>query len=121
MFSKDREKMKLISFFHFLHGGLVISFLNEMISGLGTFNFSGKNYDWKITTILLIFFVFYVTLASLQIASSYFLLKKTQYKFSFFVAYFECIFTPIGTIIGVVTIILLSKDTIKNLYLLSKS
>jgi hypothetical protein len=42
--------------------------------------------------------------------------KQEKYLFSFVVACVECIFMPLGTVLGVFTIIVLSKDSVKKLY-----
>jgi small-conductance mechanosensitive channel len=40
--------------------------------------------------------------------------KRTCYRFCFVVACVECIFMPFGTILGIFTIIALSKDSVKG-------
>jgi hypothetical protein len=44
------------------------------------------------------------------------LAKHTRYWFAFVVACIECLFIPFGTILGVFTIIVLSRDSVKELF-----
>jgi hypothetical protein len=50
------------------------------------------------------------------INSGHFLGKRKRYWFSFIVACVECFSLPFGTILGVFTIIVLSRDSVKTLY-----
>jgi hypothetical protein len=45
------------------------------------------------------------------------LAKHTRYWFAFVAACIECLFIPFGTILGVFTIIVLSRESVKTLFL----
>ena len=45
------------------------------------------------------------------------LARRTRYWFVFVIACIECLFMPFGTILGVFTLIVLSRESIKNLFL----
>jgi len=42
--------------------------------------------------------------------------RKTHYTFCFVIACIECILVPFGTILGIFTIIALSKDSVKAIF-----
>jgi hypothetical protein len=44
------------------------------------------------------------------------LAKRRRYWFAFVIACIECIFLPFGTILGVFTIIVLSRESTKQLF-----
>jgi hypothetical protein len=50
------------------------------------------------------------------VLSGRFLSARKKYWFSFVVACVECLFLPFGTILGVFTIIVLSRESVKALY-----
>jgi hypothetical protein len=56
------------------------------------------------------------TLAISTIFSGRFLSRHKKYWFSFVIACILCLFAPFGTILGVFTIIVLSRQSAKELY-----
>jgi len=42
--------------------------------------------------------------------------RRKRYWFTFVVACIECVFIPLGTILGVFTIIVLSRESVKTLF-----
>jgi hypothetical protein len=50
------------------------------------------------------------------ILSGRFLKQRRRYMFSFVVACVACLFMPVGTILGIFTIIVLSRQSVKELY-----
>jgi hypothetical protein len=50
------------------------------------------------------------------IISGRFLAKRKRYLYSFILGCIECIFVPFGTVLGIFTIIVLSRDSVKELY-----
>jgi len=44
------------------------------------------------------------------------LAKRTRYWFVFVVACIECLFMPFGTVLGVFTLIVLSRESVKKLF-----
>jgi hypothetical protein len=45
-----------------------------------------------------------------------FLAQRVYYTFCFVVAALECIFVPFGTILGVFTIVVLQRSTVKEMF-----
>jgi hypothetical protein len=130
--NKDREHLKLLSIFHYVVGGIVAAFsmlsLLHISIGLSfilspqKFPTTGDSpplpdeFGWIFLITGLAFLVIGLTLSICLIASGRFLAKRKRYWFSFIVACFECLFTPFGTVLGVFTVIVLSRDSVKNLY-----
>jgi hypothetical protein len=74
----------------------------------------------KFFGVLIWMYVFFgaimVTAAVLNLLSGLFLLRRKHRMFSVFVAAFNCLQVPFGTILGVFTIIVLSRDSVRQLY-----
>ena len=62
------------------------------------------------------FFLFGQAVSWCIIYSGFQLKKKRKYLFSFIIACVMCIFIPFGTILGIFTIIVLSKEPVKMMY-----
>ena len=62
------------------------------------------------------FFIFGQAVSIVVIVSGRFLKQRRGYLFSFIVACVMSTFVPLGTILGIFTIIVLSKDPVKGLY-----
>lgn len=56
------------------------------------------------------------TLAVLLLITGRFLAKRKHYTFCFVVAAVACLFMPFGTILGVFTIVVLSRPTVKEMF-----
>ena len=63
-----------------------------------------------------LFFLFGQTMAWFTIYSGKLLKKQQKHTFSFVVACILCVFFPIGTVLGVFTIIALQEKDVKALY-----
>ncbi|MCD4724655.1 MAG: hypothetical protein K8R63_07405 [Bacteroidales bacterium] len=59
--------------------------------------------------------------ASMVITSGRFLSKRKHYMFCMVIAGIECLFMPFGTVLGVFTIIVLSRDSVKNMFATNKA
>ncbi|MCL5036808.1 MAG: hypothetical protein M1269_06805 [Chloroflexi bacterium] len=57
-----------------------------------------------------------IILAILLILGGYFLKKRKNYNFCFVIAILSCLFMPLGTILGVFTIIFLTRKTVKAMF-----
>jgi len=132
----DEEHLKLLSIFHYISGALtlfvslifliqffVFSFIfEEIMAGLSDFTMIG-NYDFdpEIFSVLIflwivLFFIF-IAFGLAQILSGNFLRSKKHRIFSFIVAIISILSFPYGTILGVMTIIVLSRSSIIEIYL----
>ena len=130
----DGEHLKLLSIFHYIRGALTIltsSFLIFYFIFFALFStlakhpeFAGDEFGSEfpsaIFTIFTILFGVLILLGIifgiLQIMSGIFMKKRKNRMFSFIIAILELIFIPYGTILGVLTIIVLQRESVKNLY-----
>jgi hypothetical protein len=71
---------------------------------------------WLFFIMGLVFFLFGQTMALAIIVSGRFIAKRRHYLYSFVIACIECAFFPFGTVLGVFTIIVLSRESVKELY-----
>jgi hypothetical protein len=125
--TQDEKYLNLLSIFHFVFAGLKalfsLVFLIHII--IGILMLSGvideNNPPPKFIGLLLIlmgstFIIFSWILAGLMTALGMQLRRRASRTFCFVVAGIECISMPFGTILGVLTIVLLMKDSVKQLF-----
>ena len=131
--SKNREHLKLLSTFHYVVGGLTaaVSMLSLVHIGIGlSFILAPREIPppetvpappmfsagWLFLIVGLIVLLLGLTFSVCLIVSGRALAKQKRYWFSFVVACFECLYTPFGTALGIFTIIVLSRESVKALY-----
>jgi hypothetical protein len=56
------------------------------------------------------------TLAILVLIVGRFIARRKHYTFCFVMACVECVFMPFGTVLGVFTILVLSRQSVKGLF-----
>lgn len=131
LMDEDNSHLNSLSVAHYAVGGVMALFaclpLIHVIVGL-VFIVGGEEmfaqseeqppefFGWLFFIVGLVFFVFSQAIAVSIIVSGRFLKKRKNYLFSFIVACFACLFVPFGTILGVFTIIVLSRDSVKRIY-----
>lgn len=129
---RDLEHLKLLSIFHFVIGGLAllgIGFLGLHYFIMHTL-FSNPNL-WKsqrgatpppqaFLDVFVWFYVFagvlLVTGSVLNLLSALFLFHKRHRVFSLIIAGLDCFQIPFGAALGVFTIIVLCRDSVRELY-----
>lgn len=57
-----------------------------------------------------------LTIATMNLLAGRFLSGRKKYMFCFVIAAIDCMFAPVGTILGVFTIIVLLRDSVKELF-----
>jgi hypothetical protein len=130
----DGEHLKLLSIFHYIKGALTIltsSFFIFHFIFFALFSTLAKNPEFAgeefgsefpaaffaVFTILFgVFILLGIMFGILQIMAGVFIKKRKNRIFSFIIAIIELIFIPYGTILGVLTIIVLQRDSVKSLY-----
>ncbi len=127
----DLEHLKLLSIFHYIVGAIMLLFsllpliyvaigLLMMLSPESVGNNGGEQPPAIIIWIFIITggiaFAIGMAISICTLLSGRFLSRKIKYMFSFVMACIECIFMPFGTILGVFTIIVLSRGSVKVLY-----
>lgn len=128
--SEDQKHLRLLSIFHYIVGGILVLFacipLIHLSIGIAVMSgaFSGTNNGSpppELIGLLFavmggVFFVIGQALAWSIIYSGRQIKNRTNYMFSFVIACIMCMFMPFGTILGIFTIIVLSRESVKHLY-----
>ena len=131
--NQDAEHVRLLSIFHYIVGGLaaLFSFFPLLYTTVGAiFIFVARHgtskpgdelppefLGWIFAVIGSLLFLLGIAIAICILITGRSLAKHTRYWFVFVVACIECLFFPFGTILGVFTIIVLSRETVKTLFL----
>lgn len=128
--TQDEQHLKLISIFHFILGGIVGLFacmpVFHFLFGIAAVIVPVFSGDPKLAPMALfggffafmaatLIFIGWVLAGTILYAGSC-LAKRQRYMFCFVVACVECIFMPIGTVLGVFTIIVLNRPSVKSLF-----
>jgi hypothetical protein len=127
--SRDEQHLKLLSIFHYIAGGLCALFscvfiLHFVIGVLALTKpelFEGDEalpafFGWIFVAAGAIPILVGWTIGSLMIAAGRSLAKRTRYMFCFVIAAISCMFVPFGTVLGVFTIIVLSRESVRALF-----
>lgn len=123
----DDRNIDLLAIFHYVVGGLTALFsclfLLHVAMGItmlcGTFD--GKDAPPKVFAWLFILFpsIFILigwTLAGFIISAGRKLKRRVAWTFCLVVAGIECVLMPFGTVLGVFTILVLMKDSVKQMF-----
>ena len=126
---QNEEHLRLLSIFHYVvaaFGALFSLFpVIHLVIGIailsGRFPGDGGNDDAKWLGGFFVGFASLWILMGLTFASCVFfagrnLAKRTRYTFCLVVAGLECMFVPFGTVLGVFTLIVLTKEPVKRLF-----
>ncbi|SRR5579883_879584 len=126
----DEEHLRLLSIFHFVGAGLALLMLPMLAFEYRLIRViferaevwrSGPNglppefFDF-FQVFVVLFSIYYVVQAALNIVSGIFLRQKKHRIFSIVVAAVNCLHLPLGTALGVFTIVVLSRDSVTELY-----
>jgi hypothetical protein len=122
--AQEEQHLQLLAIFHYIVGGLTALFaclpLIHLTIGLVMVfgGFSGNQAPPAFVGWLFIilgggFFLVGQSLAICIIIAGSFLAQRKHWHFAFVVACCECLFMPFGTVLGVFTIILLSRESVK--------
>jgi succinate dehydrogenase/fumarate reductase cytochrome b subunit len=130
--NQDAEHLRLLSIFHYIVGGLaaLFSFFPLLYTTVGAiFIFVARHgtskpgeelppefLGWIFAVIGSLLFLFGIAIAICILITARSLAKHTRYWFAFVTACIECLFIPFGTILGVFTIIVLSRESVKALF-----
>jgi hypothetical protein len=130
--NQDKEHLRLLEIFHYVVAGLaaLFSFFPLVYTSVGAiFIFAARHGTPKpgeeptpefIGCILAIvgslLFLLGVAIAICILIAGRSLAKRTCYWLALVVACIECLFIPFGTILGVFTIVVLSRESVKALF-----
>ncbi len=126
--NKDYEHLKWLSISFYVYAGLTALFacfpFIHLFIGIamvsGSFE-QGNNpppaaFGWFFIGIASIFILLGFTLAVFNILAGKYLKQQTKYTFCFVIAVINCMFAPLGTVLGVFTIIVLLRDSVKAMF-----
>jgi hypothetical protein len=127
--STDHENLRLLSVFHYVLAGLAALFSLFPIFHIvmGTLMLSGRMGDPNEHGVDRLFGMFFVIMGigmivlglayavCIGLAGRY-LTQHRHYVFCLVMAAFSCAFFPFGTVLGVFTIVVLQKDSVRQLF-----
>jgi hypothetical protein len=129
--AQDEEHLRLLSIFHYVVGGLAGLFalfpVMHLILGLvlilapEAFDSPGEEpppafVGWFFVIFAASFITAGWILAALVITTGRFLARRRHHLFCLVMGGIECIFMPFGTVLGVFTLVVLMRDSVKQLF-----
>lgn len=132
--SRDSEHLRILSIFHYVVGGLMALFASFPIIHLavgiflivapGKIESGGEPppevVGWLFTIIGGFFVVIGWAIAICIILVGRFLSRRRHYLFCLIIAGVECIFMPLGTVLGIFTILVLSRESVKEIFTVAR-
>ncbi len=133
--SRDSEHLRILSIFHYVVGGLTALFASFPIIHflIGIFliiapekiksdgNPPPEVVGWIFAILGGTIVVLGWTLGVCIIVAGRFLARRRHYLFCLIIAGVECIFMPLGTVLGIFTILVLSRESVKEIFTAAKS
>lgn len=128
--TQDEEHLRLLAIFHYVVGGLAALFamipIFHLVFGLVLIfapgAFAGKGgpppafMGWFLVVFASTIIVMGLIFAACVVAVGRSLAQLKRYMFCLVMAGIECMFMPFGTILGVFTIVVLLRDSVKQLF-----
>lgn len=130
--NRDQEHLQLLAIFHYVVAGLaaLFSFFPLLYTTVGTiFIFAARHgtakpgeelppefLGWIFAVIGSVLFLIGVALAICILIAGRSLALRKRYSFAIATACIECLFVPFGTILGVFTIVVLSRESVRGLF-----
>jgi hypothetical protein len=132
--NQDQEHLKILSIFHYVVGGIsaMFSFFPIFHLGMGIFMMASALFSndpemngggpmfalfgAMFTLIPAALILAGLAFSACLIFAGYNLAKKQRYMFCLVMAGISCVFTPFGTVLGVFTIIVLCRESVKELF-----
>ena len=130
--NQDKEHLRLLAIFHYIVAGLAafFSFFPLLYTTIGAiFIFVARHgtakqgeelppefLGWIFVGLGSFFFLLGITMAICILIAGRCLSHCKCYSFTLVMACVECLFIPFGTILGVFTIIALSRESVKALF-----
>ncbi|HLG31809.1 MAG TPA: hypothetical protein VI362_02125 [Ignavibacteriaceae bacterium] len=131
----DNEHLKLLSLFHYIFGGIILAYAFFIIlqfiflfyfletflrnSSFNTFT-SNNDFDPMIFKFILYigiaFFIIMLIGGILEILSGKFIKARKNRTFSYIIAILNLLSIPYGSILGIMTLTVLGRNTIKEMY-----
>jgi len=127
MLSQEEQNLNLLSTFHYIMGALTALFacipIIYLVVGVAMFAGGFNGGDIAPRSIALIFIILAAVIvlvgwffAILIIICGSKLKQRRSYNYCLVIAFMECLIAPIGVILGIFTIITLTRDSVKQLF-----
>ncbi len=130
--SQDQEHLQLLAIFHYVVAGLaaLFSFFPLLYTTVGAiFIFAARHstakpsedlppefLGWIFAVLGSVLFLVGIAMAICILIAGRSLALRKRYSFAFVMACIECLFIPFGTILGVFTIVVLSRESVRGLF-----
>jgi hypothetical protein len=130
--NQDKEHLRLLAIFHYIVAGLAafFSFFPLLYTTIGAiFIFVARHgtakpgeelppefLGWIFAGLGSFLFLLGITMAICILIAGRCLSRRRRYSFALVMACIECLFLPFGTILGVFTIIVLSRESVRALF-----
>ncbi len=128
----DEEHLQLLSVFHYVVAGLaaLFSLFPLLYSAMGGFLIWAAQHPspkqtgepppeflgWIFVALGGFFVLLGLGMAICILLAGRALAKRVRYRFAFVIACIECLFMPFGTVLGVFTLIILCRESVKKLF-----
>jgi hypothetical protein len=129
---RDTEQLNLLAIFHYVVAGLaaLFSFFPLLYTTIGAiFIFAARHgtakpgedlppefLGWIFAVIGSVLFLIGLAMAICILIAGRSLALRKRYTFALVMACIECLFIPFGTILGVFTIVVLSRESVRGLF-----
>jgi hypothetical protein len=130
--NRDKEHLQLLAIFHYVVAGLaaLFSFFPLLYTTVGTIIIFAARHGtakpgeelppeflgWIFAVIGSVLFLVGLAMAFCILIAGRSLAHCKRYSFALVMACIECLFVPFGTILGVFTIVVLSRQSVKELF-----
>jgi len=131
--NQDKQHLQLLAIFHYVVAGLaaLFSFFPLLYTTVGAiFIFAARHgtakpgedlppefLGWIFAVLGSVLFLIGIAMAICILIAGRSLALRKRYSFALVMACIECLFIPFGTILGVFTIIVLSRESVRELFL----
>jgi len=128
----DEEQLQLLAIFHYVVAGLaaLFSFFPLLYTTVGAiFIFAARHgtakpgedlppefLGWIFAVLGSVLFLIGLAMAICILIAGRSLALRKRYSFALVMACIECLFIPFGTILGVFTIVVLSRESVRGLF-----
>jgi hypothetical protein len=129
---RDNEQLKLLAIFHYVVAGLgaLCSLFPLIYTAVGViFIFAARHgtakpgeelppefLGWIFAVLGSVMFVIGIAMTIFILIAGRSLALRKRHSFALVIACIECLFIPFGTILGVFTIVVLSRESVRTLF-----
>jgi hypothetical protein len=130
--NRDKEHLQLLAIFHYVVAGFaaLFSFFPLLYTTVGAiFIFAARHgtakpgeelppefLGWIFAVLGSVLFLIGIAMAICILIAGRSLARCKRYSFALVMACIECLFIPFGTILGVFTIVVLSRESVRELF-----